>query len=52
MHIATILEHIPALAQAWAAERADRQQRTSADPADYEQLRQLGVPLLAVPVEF
>jgi alkylation response protein AidB-like acyl-CoA dehydrogenase len=52
MKIATILEQIPQLATTWAAERAERQQRTTADPADYEQLRQLGVPLLAVPVEF
>jgi alkylation response protein AidB-like acyl-CoA dehydrogenase len=52
MNIATILEHIPPLARAWAAERAERQQRTTADPADYKQLRSLGVPLLAVPVEF
>ena len=52
MKIATILEQIPQLAETWSAERVDRQQRTSADPADYEQLRQLGVPLLAVPVEF
>lgn len=52
MHIATILEQIPALAPIWAAERADRQERTTADPADYAQLRQIGVPLLAVPVEF
>ena len=52
MNIATILEHIPPLARAWAAGRAERQQRTTADPADYTQLRSLGVPLLAVPVEF
>jgi alkylation response protein AidB-like acyl-CoA dehydrogenase len=52
MHIATILEQIAQLATVWASERADRQQRTTADPADYDQLRTLGVPLLAVPVEF
>jgi alkylation response protein AidB-like acyl-CoA dehydrogenase len=52
MHIAHILEQIPPLAAAWAAERTDRQERTTADPADYAQLRQIGVPLLAVPVEF
>jgi alkylation response protein AidB-like acyl-CoA dehydrogenase len=52
MHIATILEPIPELARTWAAERTDRQERTTASPADYEQLRQIGVPLLAVPVEF
>ena len=34
MKIAIILEQIPQLAQVWAAERAERQQRTTADPAD------------------
>lgn len=52
MQIATILEHVPQLAKTWASERAERQQRTSADAADYDQLRQIGVPLMAVPVEF
>ena len=51
LHIATILEQAPKLAQEWAAERQTRQQRTQADPADYERLRQLGVHLMAVPVE-
>jgi alkylation response protein AidB-like acyl-CoA dehydrogenase len=50
--IASILEQAPKLAQEWAAQRADRQRRTKADPADYAQLRKLGVPLMAVPVEF
>jgi len=50
--IQSILEQTPKLAQEWAAQRAERQRRTKADPADYEQLRKLGVPLLAVPVEF
>lgn len=52
MKIASILEQIPLLAKTWASEREERQQRTSAAPADYEQLRQIGVPLMAVPVEF
>ena len=51
MKITTILEQIPPLARAWAAERAERQERTSADQADFDQLRRLGVPLMAVPVE-
>ena len=51
LQIATILEQAPKLAQEWAAERQVRQQRTQADPADYERLRQLGVHLMAVPVE-
>ena len=52
MKLETILEQVPKLAQEWAAERADRQQRTEADPADYQRLRKLGIPLMAVPVEF
>ena len=52
MNLTTILEQIPQLATTWASERDARQQRTTADPADYDQLRQLGVPLMAVPVEF
>ncbi len=52
MKIETILEQVPKLAREWASQRADRQQRTEADPADYEQLRKLGIPLMAVPVEF
>ena len=51
LQIATILEQAPILAQEWAAERQARQQRTQADPADYERLRQLGVHLMAVPIE-
>ncbi|MFB3097440.1 MAG: hypothetical protein ACE1ZZ_02050 [Dehalococcoidia bacterium] len=52
MSIASILENAPKLAREWAAEREDRQTRTEADPADYEQLRKLGIPLMGVPVEF
>jgi alkylation response protein AidB-like acyl-CoA dehydrogenase len=52
MTIATILEEVPQVAQEWAAERAERQQRTTGDPADYQRLRDLGVPLMGVPVEF
>ena len=52
MSIASILENAPTLAQEWAAEREDRQRRTQADPADYQRLRDLGIPLMAVPVEF
>src|SRR4029450_4913462 len=51
MKVTTILEQIPPLARAWAAERAERQERTSADQADFDTLRRLGVPLMAVPVE-
>ena len=50
--IATILAEAPQLAHAWAADRAVRQERTQGEPADYERLRQLGVHLMAVPVEF
>ena len=49
--IASILEQAPAVAAEWAGERADRQQRTQADPADYARLARIGVPMLAVPVD-
>ena len=52
MSIASILETIPDLSREWAAEREDRQRRTDADPADYARLRDLGINLMAVPVEF
>ncbi|MCH7620370.1 MAG: acyl-CoA/acyl-ACP dehydrogenase [Chloroflexi bacterium] len=52
MSIASILENAPKLAREWAAEREDRQTRTEADPADYQRLQDLGIPLMAVPVEF
>jgi alkylation response protein AidB-like acyl-CoA dehydrogenase len=52
MTIETILEAAPKLAREWAAQRDDRQQRTQGDPADYQQLSELGVPMMAVPVEF
>jgi alkylation response protein AidB-like acyl-CoA dehydrogenase len=52
MRIETILEPASQLAKEWAAQREDRQQRTKADPSDYDTLRQIGVPLLAVPTEF
>jgi len=52
MSLASILEAAPKLAREWAAEREDRQKRTEADPADYARLRDLGVPLIGVPVEF
>ena len=52
MTIATILEEAPQVAKEWAAARAERQQRTTGDPADFQRLRELGVPLMGVPVEF
>ncbi len=52
MSIASILENAPKLAMEWAAEREDRQTRTDADPADYQRLLDLGIPLMGVPVEF
>lgn len=48
--IGRILAEAPKLAQEWAAAREDRQQRTQGEPADYQRLRDLGVPLMAVPV--
>ena len=52
MKIETILEGAPTLAREWASQRADRQQRTKGDPVDFERLRKLGAPLMAVPTEF
>ena len=52
LSIVQILEAAPQLARAWAAERQERQERTQGDPADYQRLRDLGVPIMAVPVEF
>jgi alkylation response protein AidB-like acyl-CoA dehydrogenase len=52
MKIETILEKATALAQEFAAERAERQRRTRADPTDFQRLQELGIPLMAVPVEF
>ena len=49
--IASILEQAPTVAAEWAEERADRQQRTKADPADYARLAEIGVPLMAVPTD-
>ena len=52
MSVNAILTGVSNLAQEWAAQRPDRQQRTKAEPEDFEALRHLGVPLLGVPVEF
>lgn len=52
MNTGRLLEEAPHVAWAWAAERHDRQQRTKGDPADFQRLRELGVHLLGVPVEF
>ncbi len=46
-----ILEQVPKLAQEWADQRAERQRRTKADPADFARLGDLGIPRMAVPVE-
>ena len=48
----TILDGAADLAREWAAQCPDRQQRTQADPEDFEALRRLGIPLLGVPTEF
>ena len=48
----TILDGAADLAREWAAQCPDRQQRTQADPEDFEALRRLGIPLLGVPAEF
>jgi hypothetical protein len=52
MKVQTVLEEAPKLASEWASQRSDRQQCTKADPADFNSLRKIGVPLLAVPAEF
>ncbi len=49
--ITHMLAAVPHLAQEWAAERQERQERTQGRPEDYARLRQLGVHLMAVPVE-
>ena len=52
MKVEQILEKLPTVVAEWSEQRSERQQRTKADPADYQQLREIGIPLLAVPVEF
>lgn len=52
MSVNAILDGVSDLAREWAAQGPDRQQRTQADPEDFEALRRLGIPLLGVPVEF
>jgi alkylation response protein AidB-like acyl-CoA dehydrogenase len=52
VNIGRLLEEAPGVARDWAAERQDRQQRMEGDPADFQRLRELGVHLLGVPVEF
>ena len=52
MSVNVILDGVSDLAQEGATQCQDRQQRTKADPADFETLRRLGIPLLGVPVEF
>jgi alkylation response protein AidB-like acyl-CoA dehydrogenase len=52
MKVQTVLEKAPKLASEWASQRSERQPRTKADPADFDSLRKIGVPLLAVPTEF
>ena len=52
MSVASIMEAAPKLAEEWASQREDRQNRTKADPADYQSLRELGFNLMAVPVQF
>ena len=49
--ISSILEQAPVVAAEWAEGRADRQQRTKGDPADYARLAEIGVPLMAVPTD-
>ena len=52
MGIGTILEQTPVLAREFASERDERQRRDGAVPADFQRLRQLGIHLMALPVEF
>jgi alkylation response protein AidB-like acyl-CoA dehydrogenase len=47
-----IRAQIASLADGFAAQRADRQQRRQLDPADFAQLRAAGLPLLSVPVRY
>ncbi|MCC2667791.1 MAG: acyl-CoA dehydrogenase, short-chain specific [Armatimonadetes bacterium] len=43
------LERLEALASEWGTQRSERQRRRQLAPADFEQLRATGFPLLAVP---
>jgi alkylation response protein AidB-like acyl-CoA dehydrogenase len=52
MKIETLLNQVRQLSKEWASQLEDRQQRIEADSADYEALREIGVPLMAVPVAF
>lgn len=45
----TVLAAVQELAAEWTAQRADRQRRTSLDPADFDALRQTGLLRLCLP---
>lgn len=51
MEFPAIRQGIDALAQKFAAERLIRQRRTSLEPADFDELRRAGYPLVVVPAE-
>lgn len=47
-----VLDRCRPIAQRWAEQRADRMHRASLDRSDFDELRDAGVPLMAVPVDF
>ena len=49
--VASILAAVGDLAANWGTQRDERQRRRSLDPRDFQDLRQAGVHLMAVPVE-
>lgn len=52
MDTQTVLANVREIAESFAAERAERQQRRSLDPADFDRLRDAGFLLTGVPVEY
>ena len=52
MDIWNVLENCHGVAEEFAQECEQRQQRREADPADFRRLQQIGVHLAAVPVEY
>ena len=52
MNTDTILAGASRLAEEFASERAERQRRKTAERTDFDRLRDAGIPLMALPVEF
>lgn len=52
MDLTTIFDNVAEISSQFASDRRDRQVRRHLEPADFEQLRQAGFLLTAVPVEY